>query len=72
MPQVPQTMLLVHATGFLISSTVPGSQDAQEISVGKMNLGGAGEMVQQLRAPTALPEDPGSIFSTHMEAHNCL
>jgi hypothetical protein len=27
-------------------------------------------MAQQLRALTALPEDPGSIPSTHMKAHN--
>ena len=33
---------------------------------------GAEEMAQQLRALTALPEDPGSIPSTHMAAHNCL
>lgn len=32
----------------------------------------AGEMVQQLRALTALPEDLGSIPSTHMAAHACL
>ena len=32
----------------------------------------AGEMAQWLRALTALPEDPGSILSTHMAAHNCL
>ncbi|EDL76976.1 rCG25076 [Rattus norvegicus] len=28
-------------------------------------------MAQQLRAPAALPEDPGSIPGTHMAAHNC-
>ena len=28
-------------------------------------------MAQQLRALTALPENPGSIPSTHMAAHNC-
>ncbi|EGW01633.1 hypothetical protein I79_012302 [Cricetulus griseus] len=28
-------------------------------------------MAQQLRAPTALPEDSGSIPSTHTTAHNC-
>jgi hypothetical protein len=33
---------------------------------------GAGEMVQQLRAQAALPEDPGSFPHTHMAAHNCL
>ena len=33
---------------------------------------GAGEMVQQLRALTALPGDLGSIPSTHMAVHNCL
>ena len=32
----------------------------------------AGEMAQWLRALTAPPEDPGSIPSTHMAAHNCL
>jgi hypothetical protein len=31
----------------------------------------AGEMVQQLRALTALPEDPDSNPNTHMAAHNC-
>lgn len=29
-------------------------------------------MAQQLRALAALPEDPGSVPSTHMAAHNCL
>ncbi|XP_075822740.1 protein HIDE1 isoform X2 [Microtus pennsylvanicus] len=33
---------------------------------------GAGEMALRLRALTALPEDRGSIPSTHMAAHNCL
>ncbi|CAO2608825.1 hypothetical protein LEMLEM_LOCUS13963 [Lemmus lemmus] len=33
---------------------------------------GLEEMAQRLRALTALPEDPGSIPSTHMAAHNCL
>jgi len=32
----------------------------------------AGEMAQQLRALVALPEDQGSIPSTHRAAHNCL
>ncbi|KAL6077744.1 hypothetical protein STEG23_007898, partial [Scotinomys teguina] len=32
---------------------------------------GVGEMALQLRALAALPEDPGSIPSTHMAAHNC-
>jgi hypothetical protein len=36
----------------------------------KIILWGAGEMAQQLRALTALPEDLGSIPSTHMAAHN--
>jgi hypothetical protein len=29
-------------------------------------------MAQKLRALAALPEDLGSILSTHMAAHNCL
>jgi len=34
---------------------------------------GGGEMVQWLKALAALPEDWGSILSTHMAAHNhCL
>ena len=33
---------------------------------------GAGEMVQWLRALATLPEDPGSIPSTHTEAHGHL
>jgi hypothetical protein len=32
----------------------------------------AGEIAQKLRALTALPEDPGSVPSTHIAAHNCL
>ena len=35
-------------------------------------MGGAGEMAQQLRALAALLEDPGSVASTRMAAHNCL
>jgi hypothetical protein len=31
---------------------------------------GAGEMAQQLRAPTALPKVPSSNPSNHMVAHN--
>ena len=38
----------------------------------KTCLSGAGEMAQWLGALTALPEDLGSIPSTHMAAHNCL
>jgi hypothetical protein len=33
---------------------------------------GAGEVAQWLRALAALPEDLGSILSTHIEAHNHL
>ena len=33
---------------------------------------GAGQMAQWLRALPALPEDLGSIPSTHVAAHNCL
>jgi hypothetical protein len=33
---------------------------------------GAGEMAQRLRVQAVLPEDPGSIPSAHMAAHNCL
>ena len=33
---------------------------------------GAGELAQWLRALAALPEDPGSISSTHMVGHTCL
>jgi hypothetical protein len=29
-------------------------------------------MAQQLRALAAIPEDLGSILSSHMVAHNCL
>jgi hypothetical protein len=32
---------------------------------------GAGEMAQWLKALASIPEYPGSIPSTHMEAHNC-
>jgi len=37
----------------------------------KKGGGGAGEMVQQLRALTILSEDLGSIHNTHIAAHNC-
>ena len=33
---------------------------------------GAGEMAQQLRALTALPEDPDLLLSTNMVAYNFL
>ena len=33
---------------------------------------GAGEVAQRARALAALPEDQGSIPSTHMAVHNCL
>jgi hypothetical protein len=32
----------------------------------------AGEMTQRLRALAVLPEDSGSIPSTHMATHSCL
>jgi hypothetical protein len=38
----------------------------------KINKEGAGEMAQQLRALTALPEVLSSIPSNHMVAHNHL
>jgi hypothetical protein len=38
----------------------------------KNQVSGAGEMAQQLRAPTALPEVLNSIPSNHMVAHNHL
>ena len=41
-------------------------------SVFKITMVGTGEMVQWLRALAPLPEDPGSIPSTHMAAHNGL
>jgi hypothetical protein len=34
--------------------------------------GGAGEMAQQLRALTALEEEPGSVPSTHVAVLNHL
>jgi hypothetical protein len=36
------------------------------------SMAGAGEMAQQLKALAALPEDLGSIPSTHMTTYNCL
>lgn len=33
---------------------------------------GAGEMARGLRAPAALPEDPGSVPSTEMVVNKCL
>jgi hypothetical protein len=40
---------------------------------GLLNVGWkAREMAQQLRVLVALPEDPGSIPSIHLMAHNCL
>jgi hypothetical protein len=38
----------------------------------KIGKAWAGEIVQQLKALAALPEDSGSTPSKHMEAHNCL
>lgn len=34
--------------------------------------GGAGEMLQLLRALAALPDDPGLVPDTNMEAYNSL
>lgn len=33
---------------------------------------GAGEIDEWLNAVVVLPEDQGSILSTHMVVHNCL
>jgi hypothetical protein len=38
----------------------------------KRKITGDGEMAQLVRALAALPEDPGSISSTHIAAPNCL
>lgn len=38
----------------------------------KSKTTGTGEMTQGLRALAALPEDPESIYSTHMVVHNYL
>jgi hypothetical protein len=38
----------------------------------KQTKRGAGEMVQQLRTPDALPEDLGVILHTYIAAHNSL
>ena len=38
----------------------------------KMTMIGIGEMVQWLRALTALPKDPTSILTIYMAAYNCL
>ena len=38
----------------------------------KLAPGNRREMVQRLRALAALPENQGSIPSTHMAARNCL
>lgn len=35
-------------------------------------IGGAGEMLQLLRALAALPDDPGLVPDTNMEAYNSL
>jgi hypothetical protein len=37
-----------------------------------MQCGGAGEMAQWLRVLAVLPEDPGSVLSTHMSVDKCL
>ena len=50
-------------------------QDTETVDLGKglrMCYIGTGEVAQWLGVLTALPEDTGSIPSTHMEAHNCL
>ena len=45
---------------------------ADELPTSKNKANGAGEMAQQLRALTALPEVLSSIPSNHMVAHNHL
>lgn len=37
----------------------------------KLKTIGVGEMGQWLRAATTLPEDPSSVYSSHMTAHKC-
>ena len=38
----------------------------------KIRVWGTEQMAQRLRTLAVLPEDPGSIPSTYMAAHNCL
>ena len=57
---------MVHVRRLRIREGVELSQDhtkAKDLS---------GEIAQRLRILAALPEDPSSIPSTHMAAHNCL
>jgi hypothetical protein len=48
------------------------NKDTGEVAQWLRVLAGAGEMAQQLRALTALPEVPSSNPSNHMVAHNHL
>ena len=51
--------------GFPSRSSHPSQEHNAQIIKGQMQ---AGETVQQLGVPVALPEDPGSIPGTHMAA----
>jgi hypothetical protein len=57
-------------TSFMVVGKFSTNQNTSLIGVKSQN-NGAGEMVQWSRALAALPEDLGSIPSTHMAAHNC-
>jgi hypothetical protein len=56
--------------GFLVESDMPILQFIQKCK--RTRIAGAGEMAQQLRALTALPEVLSSIPSSHMVTHNHL
>lgn len=49
-----------------------GNKMAAHVLLQQKLRGQAGEMAQPLRALGALPEDPGSIPSPQMSAHNPL
>ena len=53
---------MIHAIG--------SGQEKSRLFLLEKGADGVGEVAQWLRALAALPEDPGSIPSTHMTAHN--
>jgi hypothetical protein len=54
------------------TSMRPSIKRKKQTNKQKTSGHGAGKMAHWLRALAGLPEDPASIPSTNMAAHNCL
>lgn len=75
LPPLPSQLPLIPSAGFLplvppFQSVLYTSQWSLQLT--EVQIWGLEDRVQQLRMPTALARDPGSVLKTHKRAHNNL